>query len=477
MRLNRKILRSCCRKAVLVLLVISPCVLIAQVQLPSLFADNMILQRKSTPPIWGKSGKNAKISIRTSWNNKTYTATASAEGVWKMNVETGEAGGPYTITIKSGSETKTLSNVLLGEVWLCSGQSNMEMPVRGAMNQPVLNANEIYLEADNPQIRIYKMERIAAGTPQDSCTGVWRESSAEVVKYFSTVGYLYAQLLQKKLNVPVGIIGSYWGGSAIQPWMTPESLSAFGIKVPGDLSKMSVPRRAAASLYHGMIAPLEGYGIRGFLWYQGESNVEQPELYQRHLPALVQSWRAKWNNPELPFYYVQIAPYEYNGADSLRSAFLREAQLKALDSISNSGMAVALDAGEKTCIHPADKEIIARRLAYLALNKTYNFKGVYYAGPAYQSHTIKDGKIIIQFKNAENGITSYYKPVTLFEVAGSDKVFYPAEALITKEKGITVWSDKVKEPVAIRYAFKNWVKGEIYNNEGLPMSSFRTDDW
>lgn len=477
MRLNRKILRSCCRKAVLVLLVISPCVLIAQVQLPSLFADNMILQRKSTPPIWGKSDKNAKISIRTSWNNKTYTATASAEGVWKMNVETGEAGGPYTITIKSGSETKTLSNVLLGEVWLCSGQSNMEMPVRGAMNQPVLNANEIYLEADNPQIRIYKMERIAAGTPQDSCTGVWRESSAEVVKYFSTVGYLYAQLLQKKLNVPVGIIGSYWGGSAIQPWMTPESLSAFGIKVPGDLSKMSVPRRAAASLYHGMIAPLEGYGIRGFLWYQGESNVEQPELYQRHLPALVQSWRAKWNNPELPFYYVQIAPYEYNGADSLRSAFLREAQLKALDSISNSGMAVALDAGEKTCIHPADKEIIARRLAYLALNKTYNFKGVYYAGPAYQSHTIKDGKIIIQFKNAENGITSYYKPVTLFEVAGSDKVFYPAEALITKEKGITVWSDKVKEPVAIRYAFKNWVKGEIYNNEGLPMSSFRTDDW
>lgn len=477
MRLNRKILRSCCRKAVLVLLVISPCVLIAQVQLPSLFADNMILQRKSTPPIWGKSGKNAKISIRTSWNNKTYTATASAEGVWKMNVETGEAGGPYTITIKSGSETKTLSNVLLGEVWLCSGQSNMEMPVRGAMNQPVLNANEIYLEADNPQIRIYKMERIAAGTPQDSCTGVWRESSAEVVKYFSTVGYLYAQLLQKKLNVPVGIIGSYWGGSAIQPWMTPESLSAFGIKVPGDLSKMSVPRRAAASLYHGMIAPLEGYGIRGFLWYQGESNVEQAELYQRHLPALVQSWRAKWNNPELPFYYVQIAPYEYNGADSLRSAFLREAQLKALDSISNSGMAVALDAGEKTCIHPADKEIIARRLAYLALNKTYNFKGIYYAGPAYQSHTIKDSKIIIQFKNAENGITSYYKPVTLFEVAGSDKVFYPAEALITKEKGIIVWSDKVKEPVAIRYAFKNWVKGEIYNNEGLPMSSFRTDDW
>jgi sialate O-acetylesterase len=477
MRLNRKIFRSCCRKALLALLLISPCILIAQVQLPSLFADNMILQRKSTPPIWGKSGKNAKISIRTSWNNKTYTATASAEGIWKTNVETGEAGGPYTITIKSGSETKTLSNVLLGEVWLCSGQSNMEMPVRGAMNQPVLNANEIYLEADNPQIRIYKMERIAAGTPQDSCTGVWRESSAEVVKYFSTVGYLYAQLLQKKLNVPVGIIGSYWGGSAIQPWMTPESLSAFGIKVPGDLSKMSVPRRAAASLYHGMIAPLEGYGIRGFLWYQGESNVEQPDLYQRHLPALVRSWRAKWNNLELPFYYVQIAPYEYNGADSLRSAFLREAQLKALDSISNSGMAVALDAGEKTCIHPADKEIIARRLAYLALNKTYNFKGIYYAGPAYQSHIVKDGKIIIQFKNAENGITSYYKPVTLFEVAGSDKVFYPAEALITKEKGITVWSDKVKEPVAIRYAFKNWVKGEIYNNEGLPMSSFRTDDW
>ncbi|MCG2616535.1 sialate O-acetylesterase [Terrimonas sp. NA20] len=477
MSLYKKISHGFCKKVLMIALMISPCILIAQVQLPSLFADNMILQRKSTPPIWGKSVRNAKISIKTSWNNKTYTATASDKGTWKVNVETAEAGGPYTITIKSGSETRTLSNVLLGEVWLCSGQSNMEMPVRGAMNQPVLNANEIYLEADNPLIRIYKMERIAAGTPQDSCTGVWRESSAEVVKYFSTIGYLYAQLLQKKLNVPVGIIGSYWGGSAIQPWMTPESLADFGIKVPADLSKMTVPRRAAASLYHGMIAPLEGYGIRGFLWYQGESNVEEPALYKRLLPALVKSWRSKWNNPELPFYYVQIAPYEYNGADSLRSAFLREAQLKALDSISNSGMAIALDAGEKTCIHPADKAIVARRLAYIALNKTYNFKGIAYNGPVYQSHTVTDGKVNIQFRNAENGITAYYKPVTLFEIAGSDKVFYPAEALITKEKGITVWSDKVKVPVAIRYAFRNWVKGEIYNNEGIPMSSFRTDDW
>lgn len=463
--------------SVLVLLLISPGALQGQVQLPSLFAENMILQRNSTPPIWGKSNKNARVSIKTSWNNKTYTTTASADGAWKLNVETGEAGGPYTITIKSGSKSQTLSNVLLGEVWLCSGQSNMEMPVRGALNQPILNANEIYMEADNPLIRIYKMERVAAGTPQDSCTGVWRESTAEVVKYFSTVGYLYAQLLQKKLNIPVGIIGAYWGGSQIQPWMTPGSLDAFGIKAPNDLSGMPVPRRAAASLYHGMIAPLAGYGIRGFLWYQGESNVGQPDLYKRLLPALVQSWRDKWNNPGLPFYYVQIAPYEYNGADSTGAALLREAQLKCLDSIPNSGMAVALDAGEKTCIHPADKAIIARRLAYLALHKTYNYKGIAYAGPTYLSHTVKDGKVTIQFRNADNGITSYYKPVTLFEVAGNDKVFYPAEALITKEKGIIVWNDKVKDPVAIRYAFRNWVKGEIYNNEGLPMSSFRTDDW
>lgn len=450
---------------------------VSQLALPSLFSDNMILQQRSSPAIWGKATAGTTVKVIPSWNKKVYTTAAGKDGTWKLSFETPAAGGPYTVSIINGKQQRLLKNVLLGEVWVCSGQSNMEMPVRGAMNQPVLYANDIYMDADDPQIRLFKVERTAASTPQDDCKGTWHESSASLIKYFSATGYLYAKLLRQKLKVPVGMIAAYWGGTKIQPWMPRESLEAFGIKVPDSTQHSSEPRRASAWLYQGMIAPLAGYGIRGFLWYQGESNINEPALYRDLLPAMIKGWRRQWNDTTLAFYYVQLAPYTYNGEDSLSSALLREAQLQCLDRIPNSGMAIALDVGERTCIHPPDKHTISKRLAWLALNKTYGFKGISCDGPLYASHTVKDGRMLLQFKNADNGITSFYKPVTLFEVAGSDRKFYPAEALITKEKGITVWSDKVKEPVAVRYAFRNWVQGEVYSNEGIPMTSFRTDNW
>lgn len=448
-----------------------------QVTLPSLFADNMILQQRSSPAIWGKAAAGVTVSVTPSWNKKTYTAVAAKDSTWKLFMETSAAGGPYTITINSGKQQRVLKNILLGEVWICSGQSNMEMPVKGAMNQPVLQANDILMDGDDPEIRLFKVERTASSKAQYNCTGTWHESSAQILRYFSAAGYLYAKLLHQKLNVPVGMIAVYWGGTKIQPWMTRESLEAFGIKVPENAEGPDGPRRSAAWLYQGMIAPLAGYGIRGFLWYQGEANINEPALYRELLPAMVKGWRQQWKDSSLAFYYVQLAPYTYNGEDSLSSALLREAQLQSLSSISNSGMAVTLDIGERSCIHPPDKYTVAKRLAWLALNKTYGFKGVSCDGPVYLSHTLKDGKMLVLFRNADNGITSYYKPVTLFEVAGSDKKFYPAQALITKEKGITVWSDKVKDPVAVRYGFHNWVQGELYSNEGLPVSSFRTDSW
>ncbi|GEP94594.1 sialate O-acetylesterase [Chitinophaga cymbidii] len=448
-----------------------------QVALPSLFADNMILQQRSSPAIWGKAAAGATVKVVPSWNKKTYTAVAAKDSTWKLFMDTPAAGGPYTIAISSGKQQRVLKNILLGEVWLCSGQSNMEMPVRGATNQPVLHANDILMDGDDPEIRLFKVERTASSTSQYDCNGTWHESSGQVLRYFSAAGYLYARLLHNKLKVPVGMIAAYWGGTKIQPWMPHESLEAFGIPVPDTASGPNGPRRSAAWLYQGMIAPLAGFGIRGFLWYQGEANINEPALYRELLPAMVKGWRQQWKDSSLAFYYVQLAPYAYNGEDSLSSAYLREAQLQSLRSITNSGMAVTLDVGERTCIHPADKYTVAKRLAWLALNKTYGFKGVSCDGPVYASHTVKDGKMLLLFKNAENGITSYYKPVTSFEIAGADKKFYPAQALITKEKGITVWSDKVKEPVAVRYGFRNWVQGELYSNEGLPLSSFRTDNW
>lgn len=463
------------KKLVIILFLVLSLHASASITLPAVIGSNMVLQQKSDVALWGTATANARVTVITSWNKRQYTVKAGAAGAWKLKVQTPAAGGPYEITISDGMPVK-LQNVLIGEVWLCSGQSNMEMPVKGFRNQPVLHAVDILAQADNPQIRLFRVPRNVSRVPVATCNASWEVSNAENVAEFSAVGYQFAQMLHEKLNVPVGIIETTWGGTVIEAWMDEQSLQPFAaeIKIPAaDVQKPD--RNDATALYNGMVTHLVGYGIKGVLWYQGEANRNRAAQYQRLMPAMVKAWRTAWDTGEWPFYYVQIAPYTYGG-DKGETGLLREAQLKALPRIPNAGMAVSMDVGEERNIHPPDKTIIAKRLFYWALAKTYGYKGVPYSGPMYKSMEVASDTVKLSFDYAANGLTTFGKPLSDFEVAGADKVFHPAGAWITNG-GIYLKSNEVKTPVAARYAFGSWVVGTLFNTEGLPASSFRTDEW
>ena len=445
----------------------------AKVTVPAILGSNMVLQQKSQVALWGSAKLSAKVSITTSWNNKTYSATADDNGKWLIKIATGVAGGPYDITISDG-EKLVLNNILLGEVWVCSGQSNMGMALRGN-SSPVLNSNEIILTADNPSLRLFKVATATSLNPLADTKGQWDESNSATAREFSALAFQYGQILQKKLNVPIGLIQSEVGGTMIESWMSAESLKAFPeVKIPVSLDTIKAPHKEPTTLFNGKIAPILNYGIKGFIWIQGESNRHEPELYSRLFPAMVADWRKLWNQGDLPFYYVQIAPF--GSTDKTRSGVLiREAQLKAADIIPNSGMASAIDVGMENDIHFFDKTKPAQRLAYIALSKTYGIKGIAHSGPVYRSMKIDGNKAILTFDFA-GYLTSYRKPLALFEIAGEDKKFYPAKATISGAQ-LTVQSDAVTKPVAVRYAWSEWVIGELYNNDNLPASSFRTDNW
>lgn len=455
---------------------------ISQVKLPAIFSDNMVLQQQSDVAIWGWAEAGSTITIIPSWNEKKYTVYTDAMGKWKCKISTPIAGGPYTIVISDGKKV-TLSNVLIGEVWLCSGQSNMEMPVKGYMGQPVSGSNETILKSKNKNIRFITIPRSGQTEPQKNFEGQWQEASPETVAEYSATGYYFGQLLNEILDVPVGLINVSYGGSCIQAWMSKNTSRPFeDITIPEPGDSIKVPNRTPTALFNGMLHPVIGYGIKGCIWYQGETNYKEPDIYPQLFATMVEEWRTLWNIGEFPFYYVQIAPFHYTqftpdeNIEKNNSAYLREAQAKAMHMIPNCGMAVIMDTGEKNCIHPKNKKVAGHRLAYWALAKTYDIKGFGYASPAYKAIEIKDSAIIISFEHVENGLTSFGKELTTFEIAGADKKFYPARSTL-RRKSVIVTSPEVKKPEAVRYAFKDFVVGELFGTNGLPVSSFRTDDW
>lgn len=455
----------------------------AEIKLPSIFTDNMVLQQQSDVDFWGWATANSTIAVTTSWNKKKYSTKADATGKWKLKVATPVAGGPYEVVVSDGQEIK-LKNVLIGEVWICSGQSNMEMPMKGFKGQPIAGSNEVILKSRNNNIRVYTVPRSSQTEPQDnSKSSPWRVAEPEAVANFSATAYFFGRLLNEMLDVPIGLINTSYGGSTIEAWMTPNTLKDFeGIKIPGKSDPIPVVNRTPTTLYNGMLHPIIGYGMRGAIWYQGESNYDRPNQYVPLMEAMVKEWRSLWGTGEFPFYFAQIAPYNYaqlppyNYGGKYNSAYIRDAQRKAVDKIPNSAMAVLLDVGEECCIHPPNKEAVGTRLAYLALAKTYGLKGFGYASPAYESMSVTGSTAVIKFKDAPNGLTSYNKELAHFEVAGENKVFFPAKAVINGSS-VSVSSPQVIEPVAVRYAFKDFVVGDLFSNEGLPVSSFRTDDW
>lgn len=448
-----------------VLTMLIPMLTHAKVILPPVITDNMVLQQKSNTALWGKAIPGTKITIETSWNKKNYSVIAQGDSSWRIKVSTPAAGGPYTISFHDG-EVLILKNILIGEVWVCSGQSNMSMPVNGFKNQPVAGSDALLKHAENPEIRLMQIQRQYALSPEFSCkVSPWTAANPESVAEFSAVGYIYAKLLQEKLKVPIGIIMTAWGGTRIEAWTDPESIARPTTKIT---------HNSPTVLYNAMINPITGYGIKGVIWYQGEANRSNASEYAQLMQQMVKGWRKAWNIGEWPFYYVQIAPFKYDGANN--SAFLREAQFKASTSIPNCGMVVSLDVGKENFIHAPDKTTIAQRLALWALANNYGMHKLAYASPAYQSHTITGDMVQISFSHAEHGLSSSGKKLQAFEIAGEDKVFHPATATI---KGATVVlkSENVKTPVAVRYAFKDWVTGDLFNTEGLPAAPFRTDNW
>lgn len=445
----------------------------ANVSLPAIISNGMVLQQQANVSLWGKAKAGTKVSIVTSWNQKLYTVNSSNDGSWRLSVLTPKAGGPYKITFNDGSKL-VLEDVLIGEVWLCSGQSNMEMPVKGFGNQPVLNSNDILTDAEEPGVRLFRIEKKMSKTPQTELNAKWEHTDASTVKEFSAVGYQFARILQQRLKVPVGIIQSAYGGTDIEAWMNLKSLDGFkDFKIPADTAKST--KNDPGILFNAMINPIVGYAIKGTIWYQGENNRFNPRSYDKKMAAMVKLWRTLWGCGEWPFYYVQIAPNVYKDvADSI--PLLYEAQSRAMALIPNSGMAVSVDAGSMKTIHPPDKTIISKRLAYWALNKTYAKTGIAYMGPVYKTLKITGRKAVLAFSEIPNGLTAYDKPLLSFEIAGNDKVFYPAEATISG-KTVVLHNDSVKSPVAVRYAFKDRSAGNLYNTEGIPAQPFRTDSW
>lgn len=457
----------------------------AKISLPSFFSDNMVLQQKTEAAIWGWAKPNGTVQLTSSWNKKKYTTTADASGKWKIKILTPDAGGPYEITISDGDPVK-ITNILVGEVWLCSGQSNMEMPMKGYRDQPILNSNDAIFNSSNEQLRMYIVPRSVKTIAQDSSkNSPWKIAGPEAVSNFSASAYYFGRLLQQQLKVPIGLVNISYSGSSAEAWMSPDALKEFpDLVIPAIADSAKVNNRTPTTLYNGMLKPFIGYAIKGCIWYQGESNNGRPEQYEKLFPAMVRQWRSEFGIGDFAFYFAQIAPYNYAQFNNStvspdrksNSAYLRDAQRKATNAISKSGMIVLMDNGEETNIHPADKETVGKRFAYLALGDTYQWKGFAYLSPTFDSLLINGSVATIKFKNVSNGITSYGKPLTQFEIAGTDKVFLPATALI-RNGTIVLSSTRVLAPVAVRYAFKDFIIGELFSTEGYPVSSFRTDDW
>lgn len=478
-------------------------VLSEEISFPAFISDGMVLQQRSNAPLWGKSSENSEITVVTSWDNKKYITRSDEKGNWKLRVATPAAGGPYSITFEeegkrnapgsattsgsvattgTGTNRTTLHDILIGEVWLCSGQSNMEMPMKGFKNQPVENSNMDILRSANPELRLFTVKRNSTIVPQENVSGEWSAAEPVSVREFSATGYYFGRLVQEILNVPVGLINSSWGGSWVESWMGSEMLASFPeVEIPENESDIREKNRTPTTLYNAMIAPLTGYAIRGMIWYQGESNYDRHETYTHLLKAMVAGWRAEWGQGSFPFYYCQIAPYEYGlitpeGEKAINSAYLREAQLKAEKEIENAGMVVLLDAGMEKGIHPVKKRVAGERLALQALAKTYHVDGIAADSPVYKEMSVQGDTCVLSFDRAEMWLTARDGELNNFTVAGEDKVFYPAKAWIDRSK-VYVQSEDVKHPVAVRYAFENYVEGDLYGTEGLPVSSFRTDDW
>ncbi|WP_298307113.1 sialate O-acetylesterase [Flavobacterium sp.] len=439
----------------------------ANVTLPSFFSDHMVLQRNAQVKLWGWGNPKEEITITTSWDAKTYKVTTTNLAQWSTNVSTPKEGGPYVISFKGYNEV-VLKNILIGEVWLCSGQSNMEMTA----NWGILNGDEEVAKATHPNIRFFTVAKASSGSPQLNLTGSWLDCTPETMKNSSAVAYFFAKQLRESLsNVPIGVIVSAWGGTAAEVWIPEAVIAKDDIlkTAASNLKPNEYCPHLSGSTFNAMIQPLVGYTIAGTIWYQGESNVGAT-AYDKTFAALIESWRQLWNT-NFPFYFVQIAPYN-DGYNHFGSVQIRDFQRRTLQ-LPNTGMVVTSDISTTDDIHPKDKKSVGIRLANLALTKYYKTNNTLVDGPLYKNYSLQNDKIILSFDYA-NGLYFKNKTTAQFEIAAADNVFYTADAII-KNSTIVVSSKKVKKPIKVRFAWKNDAQSDLFNEAHLPASSFITE--
>ncbi|MDO3695361.1 sialate O-acetylesterase [Wenyingzhuangia sp. chi5] len=432
--------------------------------MPSVFSDHMVLQQQDDVKIWGWASPHEKITIAPSWTNETYKTEASNLASWQIKIKTPKYGGPYTISIKGYNEV-VLKDVLIGEVWLCSGQSNMEMSASWGID----NGEEEIAKANYDNIRFFTSPKMAANSEQNNIISSWEICTSESMKYASSAAYFFAKKLQQTMkDVPVGLMVSAWGGTPIEIW-TPENIikkDTVLLNAANKLTPVSYGPIKPGKAFNTMINPLIGYKIAGALWYQGESNVGS-DVYDENLAALITSWRKLWGY-NFPFYFVQIAPYNY-GENHFGGVIIRDAQRKAANQIKNSGMVVISDVSPIDDIHPKDKKAVGFRLANLALKNHYHLINDLVESPSVSELHLDKNKAVISFNHADGLYANSKK--SMFEISGDDYVFYPAKMKI-KNNTIIISSKKVKYPKSIRFAWGNNVQSNLFNKANLPLSSF-----
>ncbi|AMV40296.1 sialate O-acetylesterase [Planctomyces sp. SH-PL62] len=480
----------------------------ADVKLPSIFSDHMVLQRQLPLNVWGWAEPGEEVTVK--FHGQTKTTKGGDDGTWKVVLDPVEAGGPFELAV-SGKNSITYGDVLVGEVWICSGQSNMQWSLNNS-----IDGDLAILAAKNPNIRIISVPQVGTQEPQKDFRGEWKVASPETVGPFSGVGYFFGKQLQETLGVPVGLINDAWGGSACEAWIPRDRLAADakykdllasweerekGYEAakkayedarakakaedkpgPGpnqDPDGLMKGNARPGNIYNGVLLPTVGYGIKGAIWYQGESNAGRAYQYRDMFPLMIQTWRDLWGQGDFSFYWVQLADFMGEKPEPADSAWaeLREAQTMTMGRLPNTGEAVIIDIGEGKDIHPQNKSDVGKRLARWALARDYGVK-VPCQSPTYKSMEKKDGKIVLTFDHVAGG----FRPFDVaeprgFAIAGADRKFVWAQAKIVGPDKVEVWSDQVSQPEAVRYAWADNPVCNMYSAAGLPTTPFRTDDW
>jgi sialate O-acetylesterase len=468
----------------LVAAVLSP-VASADVSLNNMFGDHMVLQQGIRNRVWGKAEAGEKVTVTLA--TQSHSTTAADDGSWEVMLDAvQEYGGPHTLTVK-GNNTVSFEDVLIGEVWVCAGQSNMQWSVNAANDADLEKAS-----ASFPEIRLISVPQVGTQEPQWNFNGSWKPCSPESVGGFSAVGYFFGRQLHQTLGVPVGLINNAWGGSACEAWVNRQKLADDGRfekllarweqmeKEKADDDRLMKGNARPGNIYNGVLTPSIGYGIRGAIWYQGESNASRAYQYRDLFPYMIKTWRDEWGLGDFPFYWVQLADFRGEKAEPAESdwAELREAQTMTMDALPATGEAVIIDIGEGKDIHPKNKQDVAKRLARWALAETYAMAGIPCHSPRYASMEKDGNKIVLSFDHVDGGWRPFdvNEPIG-FTIAGADKAFVHAKATVREDGRIEVSAEEVADPVAVRYAWADNPICNMFDGAGLPLTPFRTDDY